>query len=116
MVALLGEQEVLTVVVRPPADKVPRGGIDHPGWFDSRFRRALNLRIVMKSDALINASYSDRSSPLRMPSFARSASTATLSWTCAATRNSATRRADSASRHRLNGSNRLSSTHETNML
>ena len=46
-------------------------GIDHCREIWSRRRRALSLRIAMKSAALISASYSERSEELRLPSFAR---------------------------------------------
>src|ERR1035441_6220072 len=74
MTVLLTEQAVFASVVRPAADQVPCRGIHHAPGFDSKLRRALNLRIAMKSDALTNASYSARSSSVRRPSFARSAS------------------------------------------
>src|ERR1017187_4107928 len=110
MAEFLTKQAVFESVVRALADQVPRGGIHQEPSFDSRLRRAFSLRIAMKSEALTNASYSARSPSLRRPSLARSASASTLCWTFAATWNSATRRADAASRHRLNGSKRLSST------
>ena len=58
--------------------------------------------------ALKNASYSDRSSAVSNPSFARSASSSTLAWIFGSTLNAATRRADSSSGQRLNGSKRPS--------
>jgi len=102
--AFLTEKAVFATVVRPHADEVPSGGINHVCWFDSKLRTALSRRFATNSDTVINASYSLRSSSLRRPSFARSASTATLYWIGAATRNSARRRADSASKHRLSES------------
>jgi hypothetical protein len=70
---------------------------------------ALSLRIEMKSAALMNAPDSLRSSSLRRPSFARPARTSMRVRTAGATRNSATRWADSASKQRLKGSKRPSS-------
>jgi len=61
------------------------------------------------SAALIRASYSDRSSAVRSPSFARSPSTSMRASTCGSMRNATKRRADSASRQRLKGSRRQSS-------
>ncbi len=58
--------------------------------------------------ALMKASYSDRSAAVSNPSFARSASRSTLAWIFGSTLNAATRRADSSSRQRLNGSKRPS--------
>src|ERR1039457_3772194 len=106
MTVLLTEQAVFASVIRPAADQVPRGGIHHAPGFDSKLRKALSLRIAMQSDALTNASYSARSSSVRALSFARSAGAPPLSWTFAPMRNSPTRRADTLSRHRVNGSRR----------
>ncbi len=55
MTVLLTEQALFASVVRPLADKVPRGGIHHTVMFDSKLRWALSLRMAMKSDALTNA-------------------------------------------------------------
>ena len=40
---VLMEQAVFASAVRPLTDKVPRSGIRHPAWFDSKLRRAFSL-------------------------------------------------------------------------
>jgi hypothetical protein len=47
----LREQAVFTAVIRAPADKAAEAGIHHKCWFDSKLRRALSLKMTMKSEA-----------------------------------------------------------------
>ncbi len=100
---VLRKEAVFTTIRGPAADEFPRGRI-HRYWSSENWLRAFNFRIETKSAALINASYSARSSSLSNPSFARSARASILSWTGADTPKATTRRADSASRQRLRGS------------
>src|SRR5260370_30646269 len=107
---ILPEQTVFASAGCPSAYQLESGSL-HSYWLlEFRCRRALALRIEIKSAALINASYSTRSSSVNRPSFARSPSLSIRSWTGGSTRNSITRRADSASSQRLKGARIPSST------
>ena len=76
---VLPQEAVFTTMGRTLAHEFANAIIDHRlmfGWSDLV---AFDFKIAMKSEALINASYSLRSSSVRVPSLARCASQSTLS-------------------------------------
>ena len=68
---VLVKPTILAPLVGSLSDEPPGLGVNHQREIWSRRRRALSLRIAIKSAALIRASYSERSKVLRLPSFAR---------------------------------------------
>jgi hypothetical protein len=93
---------ILASLASPFTDEPPSPGVHGYRGISSRCRRALSLRIAIKSAALISASYSDRSAALRLPSFARSPSVSIRACTGGSTQKATRRRADSSSRQWLN--------------